>query len=338
MTGDSAFPSASVVVPVYNASADLPKLLDALAGQTLAPSEVILVDDGSTDGSVETARAWADGHPDFPLRILEQSNQGPAKARNLGADAAIGEILLFTDSDCLPDRGWVEGMTGPFRDPEVQGVQGVYRTRQTETMARFSQLEIEDRYLRMKRNPTIDFIGTYSAAYRKSVFMEEGKFDDRFPIASGEDADFSYRLAAKGRKMVFQPEAVVYHRHPHTLSRYLGQKFWRAYWRNLLYRRHRSRILKDSYTPQALKFETLLAILFPFSLLGLWLPTPGPLAPAAVVAGILLLSLPFTFWVFGRDMKVGLISPLVILLRSFAFALGTARGLLKGLWVNEDYL
>ncbi|MCB9781674.1 MAG: glycosyltransferase [Candidatus Omnitrophica bacterium] len=329
---------ASVIIPMYNAASDIPNLLEALAAQTVIPEEVILVDDGSTDGSVDTAEEWRGNHPEYPIRILKQENRGPAKARNYGADESVGEILIFTDSDCLPDPGWVEGMTAPFSDPSVVGVQGVYQSRQTEAMARFAQLEIEDRYRRMRKNPTIDFIGTYSAAYRKSVFMEQGKFDDRFPIASGEDADLSYRLASKGLKMVFQPEAVVYHRHPNSLGKYLSQKFWRAYWRNLLYRRHSSRILKDSYTPQALKFETLLAILFPVSFLGLTLPFPWSYLPLAFVIGILILSLPFTLWVIGKDPVVGLISPFVILFRSFAFALGTGRGLLKGLWVNEDYL
>ncbi len=335
-TSDSR--SASVIIPMYNAHEDLGDLLEALANQSSPPLEVILVDDGSTDGSMERARTWVESHPDFPLRILSQENQGPAKARNYGAEESSGEILLFTDSDCLPDQGWVEGMVAPFEDPSVVGVQGVYRSQQPEVMARFAQLEIEDRYRRMKSRPTIDFIGTYSAAYRKSVFIEQGRFDDRFPIASGEDADFSYRLAAKGLKMVFQPEAVVYHRHPNTLPKYLSQKFWRAYWRNLLYRRHSSRILKDSYTPQALKFETVLAILFPFSLIGLFLPSPWEFLPLAMLAAIIGFSLPFSLWVLGKDPVVGIVSPIVIFFRSFAFALGTGRGLLKGLWVNEDYL
>ncbi len=331
-------PTASVIIPMYRADRDLPDLLEALSIQSMAPAEVILVDDGSPDESVGVAQKWKETHPGFPLRILQQKNQGPAKARNHGAEESVGEILIFTDSDCLPDRGWVEAIVAPFQNAEVVGVQGVYKTHQTEIMARFAQLEIEDRYRRMKRNTTIDFIGTYSAAYRKSVFMEQGRFDDRFPIASGEDADLSYRLAAKGLKMVFQPAAVVYHRHPNTLFKYLSQKFWRAYWRNLLYRRHSSRILKDSYTPQALKFETLLAILFPMSLIGLFFQVPWTLLPAGAILGILLLSLPFTFWVLSKDPWVGVISPFVILMRSFAFALGTGRGLLKGLWVNEDYL
>ncbi|MCA9433091.1 MAG: glycosyltransferase family 2 protein, partial [Candidatus Omnitrophica bacterium] len=132
---------ASVIIPMYNAASDIPNLLEALAAQTVIPEEVILVDDGSTDGSVDTAEEWRGNHPDYPLRILKQENRGPAKARNYGADESVGEILIFTDSDCLPDPGWVEGMTAPFSDPSVVGVQGVYQSRQTEAMARFAQLE-----------------------------------------------------------------------------------------------------------------------------------------------------------------------------------------------------
>jgi glycosyltransferase involved in cell wall biosynthesis len=331
--------TASVIVPVFNSANHLPDLLASLSRQSHPPLEVILVDDGSTDDTVAVAKKLSEQHAGLGVRVLEQNHRGPGAARNLGAERAEGEVLLFTDSDCLPCETWVEKMLEPFsKDPQVIGVQGAYLTQQTAPMARFGQIEIEDRYRRMKKSSFIDFIGTYAAGYRKQVFFENGKFDDRFPIASGEDADLSFRLASKGLKMVFQPEAVVFHRHPDTLFRYLKVKFWRAYWRNLLYRRHSSRIFKDSYTPQALKFQTLLGLLFPLSFLAYFFLPLWYLAPLTMVAGILLFSLPFTLWVMRRDFLLGLATPAILFLRTFAFAAGAARGLLKGLWLNEDYL
>ncbi|MCA9449876.1 MAG: glycosyltransferase, partial [Candidatus Omnitrophica bacterium] len=331
--------TASVIVPVFNSANHLPDLLAALSNQTQPPQEVLLVDDGSTDDTVTVAKKLSQELAGLNVRVLEQDHRGPGAARNLGADHAEGEILLFTDSDCLPSEVWVEKMLEPFaRDGSVIGVQGAYLSNQTAAMARFGQIEIEDRYRRMKKTPYIDFIGTYAAGYRKEVFFENGKFDDRFPIASGEDADLSFRLASKNLRMVFQPDAVVYHRHPDSLFRYLKVKFWRAYWRNLLYRRHSSRMFKDSYTPQALKFQTLLGLLFPLSFLGYFVVPMWYLAPIILVVLILLFSLPFTLWVMRRDLLLGLATPLILFLRTFAFAAGAARGLLKGLWLNEDYL
>jgi cellulose synthase/poly-beta-1,6-N-acetylglucosamine synthase-like glycosyltransferase len=330
--------TASVIVPVYNDASNLARLLEGLAKQTVCPIEILVVNDGSKDESPQVAEKWTSDHPDRNLALISQKQSGPATARNNGAKQAKGDLLLFVDSDCEPAEDWVEKMVVPFTDERVVGVQGCYRTKQREIVARFSQFEIEDRYLRMRKSEWIDFIGTYSAAYRRDVFLEYGCFDDRFPIASGEDVDFSFRLAAQGLKMVFQPEAVVYHQHPRTLWRYLKQKFWRAYWRNLLYRRHSSRMVRDSYTPNSLKFQTLCGLLFPFSLIGLFFSFPWTLLPVAAVAAILLLSLPFTLWVLKKDPIVGILTPLIHLLRTFAFTGGAYRGLLKGLWLNEDYL
>jgi len=77
-----------------------------------------------------------------------------------------------------------------------------------------------------------------------------GGFDTGFPLTLGEDAEFSYRLSQKGYKMVFNPQAFVYHKHPHTLKEYLRVKYWRAYWRIPAYKKNPQKMIKDSYTPQ----------------------------------------------------------------------------------------
>ncbi|MCG3199607.1 MAG: hypothetical protein GHCLOJNM_04131 [bacterium] len=296
------------------------------------------MDDGSTDGSAETAERWASDHPETPWKVHRQPNQGPAAARNHGAALCKGEILVFIDSDCLPEADWLEKMLAPFEDPGVVGVQGAYRCDQEEWIARFSQLEIEERYRRMLRADSIDFIGTYAAAYRRTVFQEQGAFDTRFPMASGEDADFSFRLSDRGLRMVFNPEAVVYHVHPTTLGKYLRQKYWRAYWRNLIYRRHLSKMWKDSYTPNTLKLQTLLGLVFPASLAGLFVGLPWSFAPVLTLLAILLLSVPFTCWVARHSLPLALVTPLVLFLRTFVLAAGTAHGAIKGLWVKKDFL
>jgi len=161
----------SVIVPAYNAQDTLGSCLAALQAQSLPRDryEVIVVDDGSTDRTADIARQYG-------ARLLHQPNAGPAAARNRGAQAARGEILLFTDADCSPARDWIERMTEPFRDAEVVGAKGVYRTRQAEPVARFVQLEYEDRYVRTSRQEYIDFVDTYSAAYRRDIFLANGGF------------------------------------------------------------------------------------------------------------------------------------------------------------------
>src|SRR5687768_9412421 len=178
--------SASVIVPVRDGARVLGPCLDALRRQEWLPEtyEVIVVDDGSVDGTAAVAEAAGAG-------VLSQPNRGRAAARNAGAFAARGEILLLTDADCVPARDWVRRMLEPFADPAVQGAKGIYTTHQSELIARFSQHELEEKYRRMARLDRIDFVDTYSAAYRRALFIANGGFDASIP-AGGDDHELSY--------------------------------------------------------------------------------------------------------------------------------------------------
>ncbi|MBI4021211.1 MAG: glycosyltransferase [Candidatus Aenigmarchaeota archaeon] len=310
----------SVVVPVYNGEAVIGTCLRALQDQDYrGRMEIIVVDDGSTDRSAAVARQYR-------ARVLTQAHSGPATARNRGARSARGEIILFTDADCEPSRSWVREMLAPFDDRTVTGVQGAYRSRQPELMARFSQIEIEDRYTRMRSFTTIDFIGTYAAAYRKSAFPG---FDETFTAASGEDSELSFRLAAQGKKLVFAPRAVVYHRHPSTLGDYLRVKFWRAYWRVPLYRKHASKMASETYTPQALKAQIGLVGLVVLFAAGSLVRDDLLFGAGAAYLLLVVSTLPFAFRAVRKDVAVGAASLAILQLRALVFALGLVEGFIR---------
>jgi CDP-glycerol glycerophosphotransferase len=103
-------PLISVVVPVYNVEAYLGECLDSIASQSVRDLEVIVVDDGSTDGSAAIAREWAARDPRF--QVITQANGGLSAARNTGLDAARGELLSFVDSDDLLAPGAYERLHG----------------------------------------------------------------------------------------------------------------------------------------------------------------------------------------------------------------------------------
>lgn len=314
----------SVIIPAYNAEDTLGSCLTALQVQSLACDqyEIIVVDDGSTDQTEEVARQYG-------VRLIHQPNAGPAAARNRGAQAAQGELLLFTDADCEPVPDWIERMVEPFHDPDVAGAKGVYRTRQKELVARFVQREYEDKYIRMSRQDCIDFVDTYSAAYRRDVFLANGGFDALFPTASVEDQELSFRLARKGYRLVFAPVAAVYHRHDTSLSEYWRRKFGIGYWKALLLRWHPERAVRDSHTPQVLKVQIglegllgLFLFLAPFWALAHW--------PALAVAALFVLTTaPFLGRVARQDPAVAAVSPFLLVWRALALGAGLAAGFLR---------
>ncbi len=312
----------SVVVPAYNASRTIRTCLAALAHQTVPASryEVIVVDDGSTDDTAALAQAAG-------ARVIVQRNQGPAAARNHGAQEACGEILLFTDSDCEPAPDWIEQMLAAFEQPEIAGAKGAYRTRQTERVARFVQLEYEDKYDRMAHQARIDFIDTYSAGYRRAVFLENGGFDTTFSTASVEDQEFSFRLAQRGCAMVFNPAARVYHLHDGSLGEYARRKFGIGYWKALVMRKHPDKIVRDSHTPQTIKLQMLLLGLLGVSSAALlsW-PRVAVWAVGITAAGFVFSAMPFVGKIARRDPGALPVALPALVVRAAALGAGLVAG------------
>jgi len=258
--GDVCGLICSVIVPVYNGVATIENCLNALATQTtpLAQYEVIVVDDGSTDETNALVARWIAAHPQVQAQLVGQANAGPSAARNHGARVACAELLLFTDADCAPMPTWIAAMVAAFANPDVVGVKGAYLTNRTAFVPRFVQIEYEDRYDRMRSQPKIDFIDTYSAGYRRAVFLANGGFDTTFTTASVEDQEFSFRLAEKGYDLRFVPGAQVYHAHDKDVWDYARRKYFIGYWKALLTRWHPERMVHDSHTPQVLKIQIML--------------------------------------------------------------------------------
>jgi len=314
----------SIIIPTFNGASRIGNCLDALLRQKPRPNvEILVVDDGSTDNTADVVGRYPG------VRCITQSNAGPAAARNRGAAEAHGTIVLFTDDDCVPMPDWLEAMLAPFRDPEVVGAKGAYRTRQKSLIARFVQIEYEDRYRLMSNLDCIDFIDTYSAAFRRDRFLEMTGYDTSFPVACAEDVELSYRMSARGWKMKFAPGAIVYHTHPDSLSGYLKKKYKFAFWRVLALRKNPGKAVKDSHTPQLMKLQLLfvpallLAAAFDVAV------RPPVSASALVAVAFLLSTLPFAFRAMTKDSIVGVFSPALLAARSCAQLLGVTAGVLN---------
>jgi glycosyltransferase involved in cell wall biosynthesis len=308
----------SVIVPAYNSASSIRKCLSSIMEQSLSREdyEIIVVDDGSTDttGSIIM---------EFQVKHLCQPNSGPAKARNYGAREAAGNIIIFTDSDCVPAFNWIEEMVKPFKSPDIIAVKGAYRTSQRSLTARFAQIEFEERFEILRKAESIDMVDTYSAAFRRDIFWQYGGFDESFPVANNEDTDLSYKLSLTGQRMVFNPDAIVFHlRHPDTVFRYSRQKFWRGFWRMVVYERFPNKIVKDTYTPQSLKFQ-ILSLFGAFLFFMLTVLAKAGFYPAVLCAGAFVLSaMPYAVFALNRDLIVGLLSLFFLAVRAFSIGLG----------------
>ena len=318
----------SIIVPAYNSEATIVQCIESLMGQNCerACYEIIVVDDGSHDNTGFYVKKYS------KVRYLYQKNQGPARARNFGVEQARCEIVLFTDADCEAAPGWLREMVKHFEDKEIIGVKGAYLSKQKKLVARFVQMEYESKYEKMKHDQYIDFVDTYSAAFRKKAFVAAGGYDSSFTKASVEDQEFSFRLAAKRCKLVFNPEAKVYHQHVDNIKDYFKKKCRIGFWKVLVLKRYPGKLLNDSHTPQTLKIEILLTGM----ILG-WLPvniffTKHPLLYIVGGTGIVMYIALVIYEMrihWKNSPTLVLYALIMIFIRSMALGIGFVFGILK---------
>ena len=316
----------TVIVPAKDAEKTLGGCLHALQNQAELrigiDYEVIIVDDGSVDQTADIAEACS-------VKVISQPNAGPASARNAGAQIARGTILAFTDADCVPSPCWLRNLTQPFREPDIVGVKGSYLTSQTGLVSGFVQLEYEYKEQRMRGLPSIDFIDTFSAAYRKDVFLQNGGFNESFLNPAVEDIEFSFRLARKGYRMVFEPSATVFHQHDRNIAEYINRKYKIGYWGAYMFRWTAERLFRDTHRAPTQRTEIILLALFlvtiPF--LFFW-PGFASLALLSTLLIFLVVTVPFQTFIARKDVQVLSIASFMLLARAAAMGYGLVRGFL----------
>jgi cellulose synthase/poly-beta-1,6-N-acetylglucosamine synthase-like glycosyltransferase len=325
-----ATPRISVVVPAFQAAATIEQCVLALLAQTLPREEyeVIVVDDGSSDDTA--SRAEKSG-----ARVVRlASNLGPGAARNAGVAVARGEVVVFTDADCEPTPPFLAALTEHMRDPDVGGTKGVYLTKQRALVARFVQYEYESRYRHTARHNALDFVDTYACCFRRADLNRIGGFDARLRVC--EDQEMSFRMAEAGVRVRFAPDARTYHFHCANLGAYMRKKFHIARWKMRVLRRHPSKALHDSHTPQSLKAEVAMAYAVCLALtfcavsrrrgVG-WLPL------GAAVCAYLPLVAPSVARNARQDPALALAAPAISFGRDLALGAGLGVGLLEAIGI-----
>jgi glycosyltransferase involved in cell wall biosynthesis len=194
----------SLIVPVLNEAGSLAALVAAIRRQTHPPAELIIVDGGSTDGTLDLARKLSAGEPHF--RLLAEARGTPGHNRNVGAEAAACDWLAFTDAGAGPEPDWLEQLVAQAaRDAEAEVVYGNYEPFQATFFERAAALAYvapnEERDGGRMRGPSVS-----STLLRRHVWRETGGFPD---LRAAEDLFFMERVAAGGFTIAWAPRATI---------------------------------------------------------------------------------------------------------------------------------
>ncbi|MGA2400206.1 MAG: glycosyltransferase [Syntrophobacteraceae bacterium] len=221
----------SVIIPACNAEATLPDLLDSLSHQGYGRDfETIVVDDCSTDSTREVCRRFG------CALIARPKNCGPANCRNIGAASAAGDILIFTDSDCVVTPDWLERFDRCFSICDSDVIIGKLVLLPSTTLGdSISALGFPaggslgfEKVWKVSEEGYTKSLSSCNCAIRKDIFFQVGGFDESFPYAGGEDSFLAYSLVRAGFRIRYCPEVIAYHPARKSLSGFLKWQFRRG--------------------------------------------------------------------------------------------------------------
>lgn len=199
-------PTISVIVPVYNGGENFRQCLAALCAAQPGPLELLVVDDGSQDGSGDAARARG-------AQVLQTSRpaSGPALARNLGARHARGAILFFVDADVAVPPDVFARLTSAFADPALDALFGSYDDAPAAPSFPAQYKNLMHHYTHQSARVESNSFWAGCGAIRAAVFAAVGGFKTTFTRPSVEDIELGYRLARAGHKVQLRRELQVKH-------------------------------------------------------------------------------------------------------------------------------
>ncbi len=232
----------SVVIPTYNRKPILEKCLKALEHQVFDPNqiagyEVVVVDDGSTDKTVE----WLHSTAEFPhVRLFQQDHQGAAAARNLGVEKATGDTIIFIDSDLV--------VTEVFLQSHAEKLMEGARSLGHDRLFTYGRVINTCNFADPTSEPfkvtdySQAFFATGNVAIARTWLIQAGLFDTQFQLYGWEDLELGVRLKNLGLQLIKCPDAVGYHWHPPfslaQIPKLIDQEIQRGKMGVLFYQKH----------------------------------------------------------------------------------------------------
>jgi O-antigen biosynthesis protein len=226
------YPRVSVVVCSYNAERTMEACLASLEKLHYPDYEVVVVNDGSTDRTLEIAQR-------FPYcRIISQENKGLSVARNVGAEAATGEIVAYTDSDCVADPDWLTYLVAKMETAQLVACGGPNFPPPEDSLVPAAVAVSPGGPTHVLLSDDVaEHIAGCNMAFRRDVLLRLGGFDPVYR-AAGDDVDICWRFQDEGYTIGFSPAAVVWHFRRNTVRAYIGQQRGYGKAEALVYSRH----------------------------------------------------------------------------------------------------
>ena len=235
-------PSVTVIVPVRNGELTIQSLLESLQKLEYNRNkvEVIVVDGNSTDKTKEIVKQ-------YPVMLIIENRKGLNLARNVGIKNGNGEIVAFTDADCIVPPNWITKIVENFKDPKVSCVGGSAKALGSDFVSQYADNSIVRLMPFFRKREELEKVKPFfrhpvgcNMAYRKKVAEEVGYFDENIQYGFDE-VEFAGRVCKAGYKMVLDPNVLVWHKHRSTLGEFLKQNFQYGKGSGLVLKRNRLR-------------------------------------------------------------------------------------------------
>lgn len=313
----------SVIIPSYNRADEVVDLIQSLQAQTFghARFEVLIVDDGSTDDT-EGKVGELSAQVDFRLCFFRRDHEGPGPARNYGMSQAQGAYFLFIDSDCLADAEWLKEINSAITNEDPDAFGGP-----DSVLANFSPFQKAIDYSmtsflttggmrgHSKKRLAKFYPRSFNMGIRREIYNKLGGMSN---LRHGQDIEFSRRIVSSGAKVIYIPNAIVYHKRRANLRKFFRQMFNWGVARINLTKLDRGNLEPLHFVPSLAVWGYLfLIILSPIHhiIFCTWLFV------TAIMLGVLLI-------IFGsalgryHDVKAALLAPIVSMTQVLAYGLG----------------